>query len=515
MALPLAACGSGASPAPTSTTTVAGETRLTGSVALFLPNDGFTVSQDVPLNSWHDFADATKDSLEDRGFEADHVQTHADSDLERQSHRIQDYVVDALDGSTDGSSADPEAQSTTLVVAPAAPMTDTVKRYGDYVTQSLAQGTGADEDTMKAIQAVRDICNEKCLLAGFSVVIKDTTDESLDESLSRMTRALGLAKKAGMHVVVVATPLPGFTPDAFVSLCSAREIGRLQARQLVSKLQLDSASRYNPKYIEILLPYDADSDYPQLDEAFAREAFNGVWEVIGLYFRSGVVLSPSMRTTASTTVQDWRDVTIKATDADSIEMEFRQRLGRPANGQGHVRIDGVIAMNDYVANGVVKGLTALKYTGSAADVNPSITIGDIVGNIAGRQDLQKNRVPDPKRAPSLSTPEEVRQENQKAQNRWPIVTGFGAYISAMPNIVNGKQWATGLVDRVASAADLARICAAFARGDSLDGLDFVSVQDLYGQNVPTMSLPLLSVSAGNMKIELIDPGYITLAEAGL
>ena len=323
MALPLAACGSGASPAPTSTTTVAGETRLTGSVALFLPNDGFTVSQDVPLNSWHDFADATKDSLEDRGFEADHVQTHADSDLERQSHRIQDYVVDALDGSTDGSSADPEAQSTTLVVAPAAPMTDTVKRYGDYVTQSLAE--------------------------------ENATDESLDESLSRMTRALGLAKKAGMHVVVVATPLPRFTPDAFVSLCSAREIGRLQARQLVSKLQLDSASRYNPKYIEILLPYDADSDYPQLDEAFAREAFNGVWEVIGPYFRSGVVLSPSMRTTASTTVQDWRDVTIKATDADSIEMEFRQRLGRPANGQGHVRIDGVIAMNDYVANGVVKG----------------------------------------------------------------------------------------------------------------------------------------------------------------
>ena len=66
---------------------MAGETRLTGSVALFLPNDGFTVSQDVPLNSWHDFADATKDSLEDRGFEADHVQTHADSDLERQSQR--------------------------------------------------------------------------------------------------------------------------------------------------------------------------------------------------------------------------------------------------------------------------------------------------------------------------------------------------------------------------------------------------------------------------------------------
>lgn len=488
MALPLGACGSRSDPAPTNTITVAGETRFTGSVAMFLPNDVFTVSQDVPLNSWHDFADATTDSLEDRGFEADHVRTYADADLERQSHRVQDYVVDALDGSTDSAGADPDAQSMTLIVAPAAPMTDTVKRYGDYATQSLAQGADAE---------------------------KNTTDAPLDESLSRMSRALGLAKKAGMHVVVLATPLPGFTPDAFVSLCSAREIGRLQARQLVSKLQLDSVSRYNPKYIEILLPYTEDSDHLELDAAFAREAFSGVWEVIGPYFRSGVVLSPSMKTTASTTAQDWRDVTIEAADTDGIEEEFRQRLGQPANGEGHVRIDGVIAMNDYVANGVVKGLNALKYTGSAADINPSITIGDIVGNIAGRQDLQKSRVPDPKRAPSPGTPEEVRQKNQKAQNRWPIVTGFGAYISAMPNIVNGKQWATGLVDRFANATNLARMCMAFAQGDSLDSLDFVSMQDLYGQNVPTMSLPLLSVSAGNMKTELIDPGYITLAEAGL
>ena len=36
--------------------------------------------------------------------------------------------------------------------------------------------SGADEDTMEAIQAVRDICNERCFLAGFSVVIKDTKD---------------------------------------------------------------------------------------------------------------------------------------------------------------------------------------------------------------------------------------------------------------------------------------------------------------------------------------------------
>lgn len=35
---------------------------------------------------------------------------------------------------------------------------------------------GAEEETMEAIAAVRRLCNEKCFLAGFSVVIKDTMD---------------------------------------------------------------------------------------------------------------------------------------------------------------------------------------------------------------------------------------------------------------------------------------------------------------------------------------------------
>lgn len=35
---------------------------------------------------------------------------------------------------------------------------------------------GASEETMSAISEIRNICNEKCFLAGFSVVIKDTRD---------------------------------------------------------------------------------------------------------------------------------------------------------------------------------------------------------------------------------------------------------------------------------------------------------------------------------------------------
>ncbi len=36
--------------------------------------------------------------------------------------------------------------------------------------------SGAAEETMQAISDVRALCNEKCFLAGFSVVIKDTKD---------------------------------------------------------------------------------------------------------------------------------------------------------------------------------------------------------------------------------------------------------------------------------------------------------------------------------------------------
>ena len=35
---------------------------------------------------------------------------------------------------------------------------------------------GASDETMEAIRQVRSVCNERCFLAGFSVVIKDTRD---------------------------------------------------------------------------------------------------------------------------------------------------------------------------------------------------------------------------------------------------------------------------------------------------------------------------------------------------
>ena len=52
---------------------------------------------------------------------------------------------------------------------------------------------GASEETMNAISEIRSICNEKCFLAGFSVVIKDTRDLVDQELPIFVALAVGLA----------------------------------------------------------------------------------------------------------------------------------------------------------------------------------------------------------------------------------------------------------------------------------------------------------------------------------
>ena len=85
-------------------------------------------------------------------------------------------------------------------------------------------------------------------------------------------------------------------------------------------------------------------------------------------------------------------------------------------------------------------------TGSAADINPSITISGIVDNITGKKDLKKQSVPDPAQAPESddgdSDTEDTSDSLDEQNSQWPIITGYGAYVSSIPTIVNGKQCMT-------------------------------------------------------------------------
>lgn len=494
-------------------------TQSTGAVAIFTPSDGITLSQHTPLNKWAKLVPDITSELKKQGFKSANITTTTSSDLAKQSQDIQDYVVNhavsAQSGKDSANKKDgADEKAITLIVAPAAETQTSTRQYGDYVSQT--SGTATDRtgsDEAGSTDASESTDTPESANASSSDNASDSTDT---ESMPRMANALQLAKDSGMHVVLVANPVKDFTPDAFVELSTAERIGQIQASKLADKLQLDTISKDNPKAVEILLPYTASADGS--DDEFAKEAFAGAWSVLQPYFKKGTAYSPSGLLTADTTDGQWESVAFKIDKDSRITDEITNRL-KQKDSASHTRIDGIIAMNDYVASGVVDALDHLGYTGSAADINPSITISGIVDNITGKKDLKKQSVPDPAQAPESddgdSDTEDTSDSLDEQNSQWPIITGYGAYVSSIPNIVNGKQWMTALENRKTLASDIAQTCVQLNTSGKLAKLTFISSVAMEDEKVPTIQEEALAVSASNLKKTLIEPGYISLAEAGL
>ena len=66
---------------------------------------------------------------------------------------------------------------------------------------------GASDETMECIEQVRRVCNEKCFLAGFSVVIKDTRD-LMDSELPMFVGLAVVLALAAMLLTLESTVLP-------------------------------------------------------------------------------------------------------------------------------------------------------------------------------------------------------------------------------------------------------------------------------------------------------------------
>ena len=81
--------------------------------------------------------------------------------------------------------------------------------YAGEATMMIIQSekSGADQETMEAIDAIRAICNEKCFLAGFSVVIKDTKD-LVDRELPVYVGLAVALSLAAMSITMESVVLP-------------------------------------------------------------------------------------------------------------------------------------------------------------------------------------------------------------------------------------------------------------------------------------------------------------------
>ena len=497
--------------APQSQATSTAAAEVPGRVAIFTPSDGITLSQHTPINKWAALVPELKAALTKEHLSGKRIDAYTSGNLEDQSKELQDYVVNRLSERKAGKTAEP----TTLVVAPMTSPDSITRQYGDYISKSL-----------------------------------DT--DARDKASARLVSSLRLAAGAGMHLVLLANQVPGIQPDLFVQLSDARAIGQMQADKLASKLELDKASKNNPCRIEILLPNrtaetsssdassaDKDAEASQAQQgrqeeqdaqsSFPAQAFAGIWQVLGPYFRDGRAVSPSGRLQADSTEKDWQTVAFDpGKDASATGKELATRLAMSDGTKTRTEVDGILAMNDFIVSGVVSELGDLGYRGTSADVNPEISISGIVGSMAGRQDLHRQRVPKPAQDPATrnqtgSDADSSQQTTGKTQETtpsddhaaWPIISGYGAYVDNIPQIVDGRQWMTGLEDRLGLAADIAKACIGLNSQGKVPAMNTIQAINQNGKQVRRLSRPLVAVSASNLKATLIDTGYIKPADAGL
>jgi hypothetical protein len=109
---------------------------------------------------------------------------------------------------------------------------------------------GASDETMEAIDQVRAVCNEKCFLAGFSVVIKDTRD-LMDSELPLFVGLAVVLALVAMSLTLESTVLP------FIFLAS---IGLAVIYNFGSNIFLGQIS-YLTKAIAAVLQLGVTMDY--------------------------------------------------------------------------------------------------------------------------------------------------------------------------------------------------------------------------------------------------------------
>lgn len=548
------ACSSSTTP-QTGQSASDGTEQSMGTVAMFVPSDGFTLSNSTPQNTWKALADDTQSELESIGMDGGSISVQTASSLTDQTKQLDEYLtglgVDtsqvssptmtasasgtessdtaSSDGSADtsaASSSDGTASSDAASSSADTTSADTTPSGATPSATSAPSASGPASGTTILIAPAISYSNDDKLYGDYVPHDAADSDSTERNDLAVLAVLLTTAQDNGASVMLMSTQLEDFSPSVFVDLSSARGIGRLQAQYVVNKLRLVANSDAGAKAVEILLPYDDDTE-------FVREAFLGIWDVLGPYYRDGSIYSPSGKITASSTDASWQDVAYKASSDDDTKNEITSRLDASAYGNvTTMKLDALICLNDKVASTAVSTLKSLGYTGTSATINPNTSVTGIIDNIRGNKDVSKSEVPAPstdagsKSKRSSLSADAIDQisavlRSQNDDDQWPLVTGYGAYKSQLPSIVNGTQWMTGIENRRQYASAIAHTAIGLNEGQTTQALSgqIAALKETDGSNPSLgpaiLSMSLLGVTADNIKAALIDPGYVSAADADL
>ena len=119
---------------------------------------------------------------------------------------------------------------------------------------------GASDETMEAIEQVRRACNEKCFLAGFSVVIKDTRD-LMDSELPIFVGLAVLLALVAMMVTLESTGKKIVEKDV-PTRSTTEENKKGEETGSVTSSSQDEATVYEKTQNGAETPYVVSEEYP-------------------------------------------------------------------------------------------------------------------------------------------------------------------------------------------------------------------------------------------------------------
>ncbi len=273
--------------------------------------------------------------------------------------------------------------------------------------------------------------------------------------------AVEKARDAGIKVIAYDRLILDTEAVDYYVTFQLEKTGVWEANYIIEKLGLDKGEKG---------PFNIELFTGSADDNNAKYFFKGAWELLQPYFEEGVLVSPSGKVTKDFTVDDWQDISIDSWKMEKAQSEMESRLAK-YNG-GSVSLDAVLSPYDGISKGVINAIEGqgMPWKVGSAD--------------------------------------------------WPYITGQDAMVTALSDILEGKQGETVWKDTRELATKVAEVCV-----EILDGKDVETTETMNNNvvDVPSILLDSKSVTKNGESDakdtisvkDVVDSGYVTAKQVGL
>ena len=273
--------------------------------------------------------------------------------------------------------------------------------------------------------------------------------------------AVEKARDAGVKVISYDRLILDTKAVDYYVTFQLEKTGVWEANYLIEKLGLDKGKKG---------PFNVELFTGSADDNNAKYFFKGAWELLQPYFESGALVSPSGKVTKNFKLENWQDISIDSWKMEKAQSEMESRLAKYNGGKTH--LDAVLSPYDGISKGVINAIE-----GQGMPWKPGT-------------------------------------------DQWPYITGQDAMVTALSDILDGKQGETVWKDTRALATKVAEVCVTILDGKKVKTTETMNNNKF---DVPSILLDSKSVTKNGSSDakdtisvkDVVDSGYVTAEKVGL